>query len=134
MVTEAAVWAIFLLPLGSFALIALVIRPFLNRWPILAAISAIASLIAAVVLSVHCLAFGHPASFHRIRDMGLAVFRRGDDTDGPAGGPTDGSDAGGGLLGQPAHPDFTQWDICEAMRVSLATSPICPCSPPRCWG
>ena len=52
MVTEAAVWAIFLLPLGSFALIALVIRPFLNRWPILAAISAIASLIAAVVLSV----------------------------------------------------------------------------------
>ena len=52
MVTEAAVWAIFLLPLGSFALIALVIRPFLNRWPILAAISTIGALAASTVLAV----------------------------------------------------------------------------------
>ena len=52
MVTEAAVWAIFLLPLGSFALIALVIRPFLNRWPILAAISTIWALAASTVLAV----------------------------------------------------------------------------------
>ncbi len=51
MVTEAAVWSIFLLPLGSFVLIALVIRPFLNRWPLLAAASAIGSLIAATVLA-----------------------------------------------------------------------------------
>ena len=52
MVTEAAVWAIFLLPLGSFVLIALVIRPFLNRWPLLAAASTIGTLIASTVLAV----------------------------------------------------------------------------------
>ena len=52
MVTEAAVWAIFLLPLGSFALIALVIRPFLNRWPYLAAASTIGTLAASTVLAV----------------------------------------------------------------------------------
>ena len=52
MVAEAAVWAIFLLPLGSFALIALVIRPFLNRWPLLAAASTIGALAAATVLAI----------------------------------------------------------------------------------
>ena len=52
MVNEAAVWAIFLLPLGSFVLIALVIRPFLNRWPILAAVSTIGALTAATVLAI----------------------------------------------------------------------------------
>ena len=63
MVNEALVWAIFLLPLGSFVLIALVIRPFLNRWPLrlpyggrplgstLAAVSTIAALTAATVLA-----------------------------------------------------------------------------------
>ena len=52
MVNEALVWAIFLLPLGSFVLIALVIRPFLNRWPILAALSTIAALTASTVLAI----------------------------------------------------------------------------------
>ena len=52
MVTEATVWAIFLLPLGSFVLIALVIRPFLNRWPLLAAVSTIGALTAATVLAI----------------------------------------------------------------------------------
>ena len=52
MVNEALVWAIFLLPLGSFVLIALVIRPFLNRWPLLAALSTIAALTAATVLAI----------------------------------------------------------------------------------
>ena len=51
MVNEALVWAIFLLPLGSFVLIALVIRPFLNRWPLLAALSTIAALAASTVLA-----------------------------------------------------------------------------------
>ena len=63
MVNEALVWAIFLLPLGSFVLIALVIRPFLNRWPLrvpfgswplgsaLAALSTIAALTASTVLA-----------------------------------------------------------------------------------
>ena len=52
MVSEAAVWAIFLLPLGSFVLIALVIRPFLNRWPLLAAVSTIGALAAATILAI----------------------------------------------------------------------------------
>ncbi len=52
MVTEATVWAIFLLPLGSFVLIALVIRPFLNRWPLLAAVSTIGALTAATVIAI----------------------------------------------------------------------------------
>ena len=52
MISEAAVWAIFLLPLGSFVLIALVIRPFLNRWPLLAAVSTIGALIASTVLAI----------------------------------------------------------------------------------
>ncbi len=66
MVTEAAVWAIFLLPLGSFVLIALVIRPFLNRWPILAALSTIGALAAATVLAILTLRsviLGHTAVF-----------------------------------------------------------------------
>ena len=52
MVNEALVWPIFLLPLGSFVLIALVIRPFLNRWPFLAALSTIAALTASTVLAI----------------------------------------------------------------------------------
>ena len=52
MVNEALVWAIFLLPLGSFVLIALVIRPFLNRWPFLAAASTIGTLTASTVLAI----------------------------------------------------------------------------------
>ena len=52
MVAEAAVWAIFLLPLGSFVLIALVVRPFLNRWPLLAAVSTIGALAASTVLAI----------------------------------------------------------------------------------
>ena len=52
MISEAAVWAIFLLPLGSFVLIALVIRPFLNRWAWLAAGSTIGALIASTVLAI----------------------------------------------------------------------------------
>jgi len=67
MVTEAAVWAIFLLPLGSFVLIALVIRPFLNRWPLLAAVSTIGALTAATVLAVVTLRsviLGHTAVFN----------------------------------------------------------------------
>ena len=67
MVTEAAVWAIFLLPLGSFVLIALVIRPFLNRWPLLAAVSTIGALAASTVLAILTLRsviLGHTAVFN----------------------------------------------------------------------
>ena len=44
MVTELAIWMIFLLPLGSFAFAALVVRPFLNRFALLSALVTIASL------------------------------------------------------------------------------------------
>ena len=67
MVAEAALWAIFLLPLGSFVLIALIIRPFLNRWPLLAAAATIGALAAATVLSIMTLRsviLGHTAVFH----------------------------------------------------------------------
>ena len=67
MVAEAALWAIFLLPLGSFVLIALIIRPFLNRWPLLAAATTIGALAAATVLAILTLRsviLGHTAVFH----------------------------------------------------------------------
>ena len=52
MVTAAAVWAILLLPLGSFAVIALVVRPFLNRWPLNAGLLTIGAMAAALALSI----------------------------------------------------------------------------------
>ena len=52
MVTAAAVWAILLLPLGSFAVIALVVRPFLNRWPLSAGLLTIGAMAAALALSI----------------------------------------------------------------------------------
>lgn len=66
MLAEAALWAIFLLPLGAFVLIALIIRPFLNRWPLLAAAATIAALAAAAILSILALRsviLGHTAVF-----------------------------------------------------------------------
>jgi len=52
MIQEAAVWAIFLLPLGSFVAIALVIRPFLNRFSGLAALTTITAIGASFALSL----------------------------------------------------------------------------------
>ena len=85
MVAAGAVWAIFLLPLGSFAAIALIIRPFLNRWPLLSGLATIAALLAATVLAVWTLSSviaGHAHEFEPLRwldaggatiDMGLLV-------------------------------------------------------------
>ena len=56
MVTAAAVWAILLLPLGAFAVIALVIRPFLNRWPLSSGLLTIGAMAAALALSIWTLA------------------------------------------------------------------------------
>ena len=56
MVTAAAVWAILLLPLGSFAVIALVVRPFLNRWPLSSGLLTIGAMAAALALSIWTLA------------------------------------------------------------------------------
>ena len=52
MVSEAVIWSIFLLPLGSFALIALVIRPFLNRISLISGIVTIGALGTAFAFSV----------------------------------------------------------------------------------
>ncbi len=55
MIQEAAVWAIFLLPLGSFVAIALLIRPFLNRFSQLAALTTITTIGASFALSLMAL-------------------------------------------------------------------------------
>ena len=52
MINELAVWLIFLLPLGCFALIALVIRPFFNRDPSIAGYLVVLSIGASFALSL----------------------------------------------------------------------------------
>ena len=52
MISEAAVWAIFLLPVGALAVNGLVVRPFLNRWPSLSMLVIVAALATALVLSI----------------------------------------------------------------------------------
>jgi NADH-quinone oxidoreductase subunit L len=52
MISEAAVWFIFLLPLVSFLIIGLVIRPFFNRYAHLSGLVLVASLSAALGLSI----------------------------------------------------------------------------------
>ncbi len=51
MMQEAAVWSIFLLPLGSFLAIALIIRPFFNRYSGLAGFTTIATVAGSLALS-----------------------------------------------------------------------------------
>jgi NADH-quinone oxidoreductase subunit L len=52
MINEAGVWAIFFLPLATFAIIGLVIRPFFNRHSITAGWLLILALAVALVLSI----------------------------------------------------------------------------------
>ncbi|MDE2942066.1 MAG: NADH-quinone oxidoreductase subunit L, partial [Chloroflexota bacterium] len=54
--TEGAAWAILFLPLASFLVIALVIRPFLNRYDSLSGYVTILAIGAAFVLSLMALA------------------------------------------------------------------------------
>ena len=66
MVTEAAVWAIFLLPLGSFALIVMVIRPFLNRIPMISGMAAVIAMAGALGFSawtMRSVFLGHSLNF-----------------------------------------------------------------------
>ena len=51
MIPEAAVWAIFLLPLGAFIVIGFIIRPFFNRYRYLSSPLLIAALLASLGLS-----------------------------------------------------------------------------------
>ena len=52
MATELQVWGIFLLPLASFLVIALVIRPFFNRFAVSSAILLIAALLVSLVFAI----------------------------------------------------------------------------------
>ena len=66
MIPEAAIWAIFFLPFGTFVLIGLIIRPFLNRFSLLSGLTLIASLGTALGLSVWTLRsviLGHDLEF-----------------------------------------------------------------------
>ena len=82
MISEAAIWAIFLLPLGSFVVIGLVIRPFLNRYPLLSGLTLVASLGVALGLSIWTLrsvVLGHDLQFesHEWLEVGGAAIELG---------------------------------------------------------
>ena len=69
MVTEAVIWAIFLLPLGSFAFVALVVRPFFNRFSLISGLVTIAALGTALGFSIWTLRsviLGHELVFEPI--------------------------------------------------------------------
>ena len=52
MVSEAFIWAILLLPLGTFAVIGMVIRPFFNRFAGITGILLIGAMVVALALSL----------------------------------------------------------------------------------
>ncbi len=52
MVSEAVIWSIFLLPLGSFAFIALVVRPLLDRYSLISGYATIGALGTAFAFSI----------------------------------------------------------------------------------
>ena len=69
MVNEAVIWAIFLLPLGSFAFAALVVRPFFNRFSLISGLVTIAALGTALGFSIWTLRsviLGHDLEFEPI--------------------------------------------------------------------
>ena len=82
MIGEAYIWAIFFLPLGSFVVISLIIRPFLNRYSPLSGLTLIASLAVALGLSVWVLrsvVLGHDLQFeaHEWLEVGGAAIELG---------------------------------------------------------
>ncbi len=69
MVNEAVIWAIFLLPLGSFAFAALLVRPFFNRLFLNSGLSTIAALGTALGYSIWTLRsviLGHHLEFEPV--------------------------------------------------------------------
>ena len=90
MVSEAAIWLIFFLPLASFLIIGLMIRPFFNRYSHLSGLVLVASLTAALGLSIWALrsailvyptdALNHSLSFdtHEWLSIGGATGTLGD--------------------------------------------------------
>ncbi len=82
MVSEAAIWSIFLLPLGSFAFIALVVRPFFDRYSIISGIATIAALGTAFGFSIWTLRsviLHHDLNFEPVEwlDVGGATIEMG---------------------------------------------------------
>jgi NADH-quinone oxidoreductase subunit L len=82
MIGEAEIWAILFLPLGSFAVIGLVIRPFLNRYSLLSGLVLIAALGVALYLSIMTLRaviLGHELAFeaHEWLAVGGATIEMG---------------------------------------------------------
>ena len=82
MATEAAIWAIFLLPLASFGVIALIVRPFLNRHYALSGLVLILPLTAALGLSIWTLRaviVGDDLNFdpHQWLEVGSATIEMG---------------------------------------------------------
>ena len=82
MVTEAVIWAIFLLPLGSFAFAALVVRPFFNRYSLISGLVTIAALGTALGFSIWTLRsviLGHELVFEPIEwlEVGGAIIEFG---------------------------------------------------------
>ena len=66
MVSEAVIWSIFLLPLGSFVFAALVVRPFFNRFSLISGLATIAALGTALGFSIWTLRsviLGHHLEF-----------------------------------------------------------------------
>ena len=66
MVSQAVIWSIFLLPLGSFVFAALVVRPFFNRFSLVSGLATIAALGTALGFSIWTLRsviLGHELEF-----------------------------------------------------------------------
>ena len=66
MVSEAVIWSIFLLPLGSFVFAALVVRPFFNRFSIVSGFVTIAALGTALgfsIMTLRSVILGHNLEF-----------------------------------------------------------------------
>jgi len=82
MISEAAIWAIFFLPLGSFFVIGLLIRPFFNRYSLLSGLTLVASLGVALGLSIWALRavlLGQDLAFqpHEWLEVGSATIEMG---------------------------------------------------------
>ena len=82
MVSEAVIWSIFLLPLGSFAFSALVVRPFLNRYSLISGIATIGAIGTAFGFSIWTLRsviLHHDLNFEPVEwlDVGGAAIEMG---------------------------------------------------------
>ncbi len=82
MVAEPLVWAIFFLPLAAFLLIALVVRPFLNRFALVSGGILITALAGSLLLSLWVLLQYDPAAYpsfppHTWLELGDAAIEMG---------------------------------------------------------